>query len=87
MSAKVYITIEDPASLMLVLEEGVKKGLFKSLPVETIGKLLKKTYPIKVPIELESIIDALGKPMVRKVIGSKANEAVSVCLQKVMEAG
>lgn len=87
MGAKIYISIDDPITLADILQEGRKNGLLKDIPSETISGLLRKDYPIRVPVELDRIMEMVGNPVVRKVFGSKFDKTLSACLQKAMEAG
>ena len=83
---KVYITIEDPQSLMDILTEGSRKGLIKKTIIIDPNKI---AYPIKIPIELSSIMKLMGNPITKKVLGSKIDVVVNFCLQRIIttEAG
>ena len=84
-----YITITDPQSLANLLKEGIDKKLIKTLPVGTTDKIFNElTYPIHIPIEVDSLVNLAGSnAIVKKLVGSKMDKAVSICLQKVIEAG
>lgn len=88
MGAKIYITIEDQKSLDDILQEGKRKGLLKGLAIDRVQDTMKrKEFPIQIPVELGNIMDLMGNPIVKKMVGSKFDKAVGTCLQKIMEAG
>lgn len=90
MGKKIYITIDDRSSLMDILKDGLDRGLFaKNMDSfsKAVDMLDEMTFPIRIPIEIDNLLELSGNPIVKKLIGSKLKEAVDICLQKVMEAG
>ena len=71
-----------------MLQEAMNKKLMKGLTNEEFDKLFKqKTYPVRIPVELSSLIDLAGNPIVKKLIGSKTEKAADAVLKRILEAG
>ena len=88
--AQLFSTIETPEDLMDILQEGRRKGLFKTLSLEAVERLARRKefqFPMQIPVELDNLMELMGNPIAKKVLGTKFDHVVGVCLRKAFETG
>ena len=83
---KFYFSIEDPKSLVDMLQEGSRKKVIKKTISFNPNEL---NYPIdiKIPIELKTVMDFIGNPIVKKILGPKIDEVVDAFLREIRGSG
>jgi len=84
---QIFIEIESLDSLTTFLTEANKKGLLKDISPEKVRMAFRnKTFPIKVPVDLNSVLDLAGGP-VAKMFGKKIENATLKYLETAIRAG
>lgn len=86
--SQVYLEIGNARELMEFLEEAKRKtGLLKDIPLDTVEYVLEeKEFPIRIPVDLNSVIDLAANPVVKKVFGKKIEETTKKALLKAIES-
>lgn len=83
----VYIEIEDLDRLIAFVTEAKKEGLLKDISLAEVRHTFsKKSFPVRIPIELNAILGLAKNPVVKKVISGKLENATRKAL-KYIEAG
>lgn len=86
--SQVYLEIGDAESMTAFLEEAKKKtGLLKDISLDKVEYVLSmKEFPIRVPVDLNAVIDLAMNPMVKKIFGKKIEETTKKALLKAIES-
>ena len=86
--SQVYLEIGDAESMTAFLEEAKKKtGLLKDISLDKVEYVLsRKEFPIRVPVDLNAVIDLAMNPMVKKIFGKKIEETTKKALLKAIES-
>lgn len=83
----VYLEIENVDQLIAFVTEAKKEGLLKDISLAEVRHTFnKKTFPIRVPIELNAILGLCKNSIVKKIIGGKF-ETLTRKAMKYVEAG
>jgi len=84
---RIYIEIESLESLTSLLTEAKKRGLLKDISQEKVEMAFKsKAFPIRVPVNTESLLALAGGPM-GKIFGKKIENATIKYLEMAVRAG
>ena len=80
---RIYIGIEDFASLESFIEEAQKIGLLKDISIKRLP-FNENDFPMQLPIDIEAFLKLTGNPIVKKVFGKKIESTLQNYL---IEAG
>ena len=85
--SQIYLEIESIEALTEFLQEAkTKTGLLKDIPLDKVEcALAEKEFPIRVPVNLDSVIELAMNPIVKKIFGKKIEEATKRTLLKALE--
>ena len=84
---EIYIEIGSLDSLMLILAEAKRKGLLKDISPEKVRMAFRsKTFPIKVPVNMNSILELAGGPAA-KIFGKKIENVTLKYLETAIRTG
>ena len=85
--SQVYLEIGDLPSLIEFVQEAKEKtGLLKDISTKKLEVLLsEKEFPIRVPVDLDSVIGLAANPMVKKIFGKRIEETTLRTLLKAIE--
>lgn len=86
--SQIYLEIGNSEELMEFLREAKRKtGLLKDISLDKVECILEeKEFPIRVPVNLDSILDLAENPIVKKVFGKKIEETTKKALLKAIES-
>lgn len=86
--SQIYLEIGSSRELMAFLQETKKKtGLLKDISLDKVECVLEeKEFPLRVPVDLDSVIDLAANPIVKKVFGKKIEETTKKALLKAIES-
>lgn len=74
---QVNLEIESPEALMEFIKEAKKNGYLKEVSMHKVETVLKEdAFPIRVPLEMDSVFKVMGNTIVRKAFGGKIDEKV-----------
>ena len=87
MSERIYLEIRDAESLVDFLKEAQKRtGLLKDISPGKLRKALStKAFPIRIPIDLDGVIDIASNPVLKKMFGRKVEDATKRYLIAALE--
>lgn len=86
--SQIYLEIGDAESMTAFLEEArMKTGLLKDISLDKVEYVLStKEFPIRVPVNLDAVIELAMNPMVKKMFGKKIEETTKKALLKAIES-
>lgn len=86
--SQIYLEIGNSEELMEFLREAKRKtGLLKDIPLDKVECVLEeKEFPLRVPVDLDSVIDLAANPMVKKIFGKKIEETTKKAILKAIES-
>ena len=86
--SQIYLEIGDAESMTAFLEEAKKKtGLLKDISLDKVEYVLStKEFPIRVPVNLDAVIELAMNPVVKKIFGKKIEETTKKALLKAIES-
>ena len=86
--SQIYLEIGDAESMTAFLEEAkMKTGLLKDISLDKVGYVLStKEFPIRVPVNLDAVIELAMNPVVKKIFGKKIEETTKKALLKAIES-
>ena len=68
--SQVYLTIENLETLMAFLQDAKGKGLLKDVSLAQVRHNFSKVqFPLRVPVDLNAVLDVAGNAIVRKTFG------------------
>lgn len=84
---EIWIEIGNLDSLMLILTEAKRKGLLKDISPEKVRTAFRnRTFPVRVPVNMNSILELAGGPAA-KIFGKKIENATLKYLEMAIKAG
>lgn len=86
--SQIYLEISNAEGLMDFLQEAkTKTGLLKDISLDKVECILaEKEFPIRIPVNLESVLDLAANPIVKKIFGKKIEETTKKALLKAIES-
>jgi len=86
--SQIYLEIEDVNGLTEFLQEAKRKtGLLKDISLDKVECVLaEKEFPIRIPVNLDSVIELAMNPVVKKIFGKKIEETTKKALLKAIES-
>ena len=86
--SQIYLEIGDAESMTAFLEEAkMKTGLLKDISLDKVEYVLStKEFPIRVPVNLDAVIELAMNPVVKKMFGKKIEETTKKALLKAIES-
>jgi hypothetical protein len=86
--SQIYLEIGDAESMTAFLEEArAKTGLLKDISLDKVEYVLStKEFPIRVPVNLDAVIELAMNPVVKKMFGKKIEETTKKALLKAIES-
>ena len=86
--SQIYLEIGDAESMTAFLEEArTKTGLLKDISLDKVEYVLStKEFPIRVPVNLDAVIELAMNPVVKKMFGKKIEETTKKALLKAIES-
>ena len=85
---QIYLEITDKASLIAFIAEAKKTGLLKDLSIQGVDRYLpEERFPVRVPIDICSIIKLAENPVIKKLFSKKIDTTFMSYLIKAIEAG
>ena len=86
--SQIYLEIGNMEGLMEFLQEARRKtGLLKDIPLDKVECVLEeKEFPIRIPVDLDSVLDLAMNPVVKKIYGKKIEETTKKALLKAIES-
>lgn len=87
--SQIYLEIRDADSLVSFLLETQKRtGLLKDIsPVKLKEALRNKEFPIRVPVNMNGVLDVAANPILKKVFGKRVEEATRRYIKAALEIG
>lgn len=87
--AQVYLEIGDKHELISFLADAKKKtGLLKDISLERVeSSLSKNDFPIRIPVNLDGVLNLCANPVLKKMFGKKVEETTRKYLKAAMGAG
>lgn len=84
---QIYLEFGDVDSLVELIKEAKEKAdVLNDISIEKLRMVLSgKKFPIRIPIELNSITDLTVNPMIKKIFGKKMDEAARKALVALLE--
>ena len=84
MEPKVYLTIESLDGMMAFLTEAQKKtGYLRNVSLSAVRHNLEDAeFPMRIPVNLDGILDLAGSPIVKKMFGKKIEDGAIKFLVK-----
>ena len=84
-----YLEIGSPEAVIAFLQATKEKtGLLKSVPLREVEQILQtKSFPIKVPVDLDAVIELASNPILKKAFGKKLEYKAAEILVKAMGSG
>ena len=68
----IFLEIESAEGLTAFLAEAKKTGLLKDIAFRDIEAVIrKKTFPVRIPVNLDAVLNLCRNPLLRKVFGGK----------------
>lgn len=78
---KIYISIEDLASLECFIEEAQKVGLLKGVNANELT-FNESDFPMRLPVDIDAFLKLTGNPIVKKVFGKKIESTLQYYLME-----
>lgn len=87
--AKVFLEIGSKTELLMFMKEAKEKtGLLKDISLKDLNcSLHEENFPIRIPVNLDSVLDLCGNPMLKKLFGKKVEETTRKYLKAAMATG
>lgn len=87
--SRIYLEIGNKTELISFLREAKERtGLLKDISLKKVNDTLKESdFPIRIPVNLDGVLDLCGNPILKKMFGKKVEDTTRKYLKKVMEAG
>ena len=77
----ICLEIASKADLVEFVEEAKKVGLLKEVDIRSASE---GRFPIRIPVNLDSILKLAGNPLIRKAFGKKIDTAVTSYLKETV---
>lgn len=77
----IFLEITDKASLVPFVSDAKKAGMLRNID---ISKISDDRFPIRIPVNLDSVIKLAGNPIVRKTFGKRIEMTVTSYLEAVV---
>ena len=82
-----YLTIEDAETLTVFIKGCVKNGYLRRLDLrDVISWMNRVTYPIRIPVNLDSVIGVGQNAVVKGIFGKNIDSTVTKYVKAAMEA-
>ena len=83
--SKVYLMIEDPESLTKVIRGAVKSGYLRRMDLrDVISWMQKAEYPIRIPVNLDSVMATGQNTIVKGLFGKSIDATVTKYVKMAM---
>ena len=84
----VYLEIETLDGLIAFMAEAKKTGLLKDISLEGMKRSFsRKDFPIRVPVNLDAVLDLCRNPIIRKAFGKKIEDTTKKYILTAIETG
>lgn len=85
---QVYLEIESLETLVAFIADAKKAGLLKDISTDQVRtSFSKKTFPIRIPVDLSAIIKVAGNKVVKTAYGKTIQEKTVDILNKALSPG
>lgn len=85
---QVNLEIESPEALLEFIKEAKKNGYLKEVSMYKVETVMKEdSFPIRIPIEMDSVFKVMGNTIVKKAFGGKIDERIIDFLVSALETG
>ena len=86
--SQIYLEIGSLESLVCFIESAKEAGLLKDISPKKVEDLLSgKTFPVRVPVDLDKVLDVAANPVVRKIFGKKIEETTVRTILRAANGG
>lgn len=86
--SKIYLEIGSLESLVGFIESAKEAGLLKDVSPKKVEDLLSgKEFPVRVPVDLDKVLDVAANPVVRKIFGKKIEDTTVRTILKAANEG
>lgn len=83
--SQVNLEIKDPETLIAFIEDAKKVGLLKDISTEQVKKSFSgKTFPIRVPVDLDAVLKAAGNRIVKTAFAKTIQDKTVDILNKAL---
>lgn len=84
--SQIYLEIGSLESLVRFIENAKEVGLLKDISTKKVENLMSgKEFPVRVPVELDQVMNLMANPMVRKIFGKKIEDTTVRTILKAAE--
>lgn len=86
--SQIYLEIGSLESLVGFIESAKGAGLLKDISPKKVEDLLsEKEFPVRVPVDLDKVLDVAANPVVRKIFGKKIEETTVRTILRAANGG
>ena len=86
--SQIYLEIGSLESLTGFIQEAKDAGLLKDISLKKVEDLMStKAFPVRVPVELDQVVNLMANPMVRKIFGKKIEETTVRTILRAAKEG
>ena len=86
MTGQIYLEIRDLDSLMAFIDEAHRKGFLSQIETKDIRLgLREKSFPVRVPIDLDAVLRLAANPIVKKMFGKIMETTTMRYIRSAME--
>lgn len=87
MTEGIYLEIENKRALATFVKGAVRNGYLRRFDLRDVADWINETaYPIRVPVNLESVIGVGANPVVKGIFGGNIDKVLSNCIQEAIDA-
>lgn len=85
---QICLEIENLETLVAFIEDAKKAGFLKDIRTEQIKELFsKKSFPVRVPVDLNALLAVAGNPIVKRTFGKKIETKTVDILNQALRSG
>ena len=82
--SQIYLEIGTMEDLIEFIQEAKEVGLLKDISCDKVKTILKdKQFPVRLPVDLDKVFNAMSNPIIRKVFGKKIEDTTEKTILKV----
>ena len=86
--SQVCLEIGDLETLVAFIEDAKRTGLMKDVSLDNVKDCFrKKSFPIRIPVDMNAFLEVAGNPIIRKAFGKKIEKKTVDILNQALRPG